>query len=334
MSTHEARVIRLPKFQVHPQADNLALVEIFGYTVVINKHQWKEGDLAAYIEPDYTVKISRPEFSFLDSGKGRERERITVKKLRGIYSQGLLVPVSEEQFKEGDNALEALEIERYEPPMEYTTKCDAEKGPEGIYPKYDVENWQKYKHLFKDGEEVIITEKIHGASSRFKFHNDRMYCGSRTQWKKEDSNSGNLWWNILKQNSWIEEFCREYPNLTLYGEVYGWVQDLRYDHKPGQISFRIFDIWDNRINQYMDYELIYETFLKTRILNMIKNWVPILFHGPYSEKTVQILTDGRSEIASCIREGCVIKPVKERYKLETGRLVLKSVSNKYLEKSR
>ena len=74
---------------------------------------------------------------------------------------------------------------------------------------YDIEPWQKYSNEFVDGEEVVITEKIHGSNSRFTFQNDRMYCGSHYQWKKEGSDvpggiKQNLYWKVLEYCPWVE----------------------------------------------------------------------------------------------------------------------------------
>jgi hypothetical protein len=44
------------------------------------------------------------------------------------------------------------------------------------------------------------------------------------------------------------------------------------------------------------------------------------------------LADGKSEIASHIKEGIVIKPVKERWEHRCGRVIFKHISEAYLVK--
>jgi hypothetical protein len=58
----------------------------------------------------------------------------------------------------------------------------------------------------------------------------------------------------------------------------------------------------------------------------------VLYRGPYSRNVVENCTNGISTLegANHIREGCVIKPVKERL-VRFSRLILKSVSIDYLE---
>ena len=59
--------------------------------------------------------------------------------------------------------------------------------------------------------------------------------------------------------------------------------------------------------------------------------VPQIYVGPYSKEVVEQYTDGTNiEGGFNVREGVVIKPVIERRDDELGRVILKSVSEKYL----
>jgi hypothetical protein len=108
MSDHSVRVVRINEILVHPNADKLSIVPIGGFQVVAGKGQYKPGDLAIYIPPDSIVP-ERPEYSFVweKDGQGNPRNlalgepipekyrRITVKRLRKEYSEGLLMPTIE-----------------------------------------------------------------------------------------------------------------------------------------------------------------------------------------------------------------------------------------------
>mgnify|MGYP001593299588 FL=1 len=321
VSPHRVEVIRIQEIEKHPNADKLGIVRIFGYTVCVRLGDFQEGDLVAYIVPDSIVPDS-PLFSFLDG-----HYRIRVKRLRGIMSQGLLIKVPE-GVKEGDDAAEILGVTRYEPPLPLMSGGEAEKPPRGIYPVYDVESWYRYKHLLVPGEEVIITEKIHGANGIFLWQDGRMYCGSRTEWKKENKN--NLWWQALRQSSWLENFCRDHSDICVYGEVFGQVQDLKYGTRDGEILFRTFDLCRN--GQWINFKEVCEIFS----VNVgASPWVPIIAKEPYDEEKIKKFMDGPSHIpgAQHIREGIVIRPVEERTDSEIGRVQLKVVSNQYLERS-
>lgn len=88
------------------------------YPVIVKLGEFKEGDLVSYIAVDTLVPVSHPYFKFLDSGKGRERERIKARKLRGTFSLGLIVPSPFENPHEGQSVTDALNLEKYLPPAE------------------------------------------------------------------------------------------------------------------------------------------------------------------------------------------------------------------------
>ncbi len=331
MSTHEIPIIRIQK-EPHPNADALSIVQVFGYTVCVRTADWQDGELAAYVPPDYTVPTDRPEFAFLKvQDKPRDRERIKVKKLRGVFSQGLLVK-SPEGMVEGQNALEALGIERYEPPVSISTSGEAGPGPSGlITPKYNVENWYRYRHLFKPGELIVATEKIHGASARYVYAPDstgtlRMFIGSHGEWKQEIGTT--IWHRALEVTPTIKSFCEANPGRVLYGEVYGQVQDLRYGSKPGEVRFAAFDI--------RTPDMLWVPPELARKMAQNVPWVDIVYAGPYSGADIEKLSNGRSLItgADHIREGIVIQPLENRFEPELdSRLKLKIVSNAYLERA-
>ncbi len=92
-------------------------------------------------------------------------------------------------------------------------------------------------------------------------------------------------------------------------------------------SLFLFDIRIN--NQYVDYS----DFIKiAQELNLPV--VPLLYQGPYSKDTLNVYTNGDTVLGNGkhIREGCVVKPIKERLggKHMSDRIILKSVSEAYL----
>lgn len=343
MSTHAVNVIRINEIQVHPNADALELVPVWGYVCAIRKGSFKVGDLAAYIEPDYEVPLGLPEFAFLQKpGKHRATHRIAVSRLRGVYSQGLLISAPEGS-QEGDNVMEHFGITRWEPPEEMLVKgAFAEKGPEVFSPKYDLENWRKYQNVLIPNEPIFLTPKIHGTNARFLWAEDRMWCGSRTQWKmrpglatpaKVNSEAepmitpANAWWTALEQNPWIETWCKANPGVILYGEVFGpgIQQGFHYGLKSGQVGFAVFDVLEK--GQWVPNA----RFSEPRFEGL--RFVPTLYHGPNDSKVIRDLAEEKESFngAGHIREGVVIKLLNERYDVAVGRVALKHVSNNYYE---
>ena len=317
-STHKVEVVQV-KLEKHPDADKLSVVKVFDYQVCVNTADWQDGALAAYIPPDSIVDTTRPEFAFLG-----EHKHIKAKKLRGIISLGLMVPAPEGS-KLGDDVAELLGVTHYEEPITFDSNGDNESGPPGgYYPEYDIDSMLRYASVFKPGEPVWVTEKIHGANSRFCYREGRMWVGSHTNWKKKSE--GNQWWAGLKQHPEIVEWCQEHQDCTLYAELYGNVQWLTYGVNGVKIA--VFDIlrgteWINPGDAVA--------------LGPQLPWVPLISDGvPFNLDWLKSMANGSSLVhgASNIREGIVVKPMIGRFDPTIGRVILKIVGSEYLLKSK
>lgn len=336
MSTFRCEVVPV-KLEPHPSADSLSLCRVWGYTVVVKTSDWVNQDRGVYIPPDSMVSLC-DRFAFLfkpeqvdkwkNSSYSREQiptSRITVKRFRGIYSQGLLMPLEKEfeYMALGEDRALAWGITHYEPLVKFGTNGDNVSGPTGlIAPKYDVESFNRYGYCIPEGTPVYVTEKVHGSSSRHVYHNGTMYCGSRSHWKAYSDKD--LWHQVLEQNEWIENWCRNHPGLVLYSEIFGQVQDLQYGAKRGQLFCRAFDVMDKgRWVNYCELEKLVAP----------EHRVPVVFLGPFDEKLVREIAEGDSHICpGQIAEGVVICPLVEMSHPEIGRTQLKIVSNRYLER--
>ena len=78
-------------------ADNIVLAFILGWQVVIRKNEFNIGDKVCYIQID-TIVPELPEYEFL-----RERKfKVKTIKLRKQISQGLIIPLPNGKWKEGE----------------------------------------------------------------------------------------------------------------------------------------------------------------------------------------------------------------------------------------
>tara|TARA_R110000851_G_scaffold6029_5_gene24559 strand:- start:2999 stop:3997 length:999 start_codon:yes stop_codon:yes gene_type:complete len=332
MSEHKVEIVPVTLTK-HPNADALSIINIQGYTVCARTEDWQGVYHAAYIEPDYEVPLDNPLFSFLQKpGKTKAFERIRVKKLRGVISQGLLVPAPK-GTKIGDNVMEQLGVRRWDPPAPKVTQGEDGSAPPGIWTaKYDVESYRRYPRVIPEGELVVIREKIHGANARFVWHSeeDKLYVGSRTRWKEGDETQGDtIWHRAVKQNPWIKSVCFANPGVVMYGEVFGQVQSLKYGALNGQIFFAAFDFLKG--NQFIG---AFE-WMDLKQQHLIVP-APLLFNGPMPSKDVlEEMADGHStwKGADNIREGIVIRAMRERTDIRAGRAQFKLVGNQYLMKS-
>ena len=110
-------------------ADKIEVARITGWRVVVQKGEFKAGDTALFFEVDSSISAHDDRFAFLkercykkflDQSRNLFDECLRIKtiKLRGIYSQGLLLPVT--QFCEvrnkalGEDCRDVLYVRRTE----------------------------------------------------------------------------------------------------------------------------------------------------------------------------------------------------------------------------
>lgn len=332
MSTHAVRIIEIEDLRPHDNAEKLEIVPIGGWQAVVGKGQFKKGDRAVYIEPDYVVPTTRPEFAFL-AKYGKEKHRLKAIRLRGVLSFGLLIPVPEDLKDKavGDDAMEALGIERYIPkrPRQFgpslgdAQSLPMEDWPRGFTPKFDLENIQNYMHVFKPGDIVFITEKIDGANARFIYSDGKFHVGSRSRWLKPESE--NIWTKVVQKYPGITTFCKRNTGVTLYGEVYGPVQSLKYG--LDEVEFRAFAAL-RADGTWIDYGDLTRLCFSNGI-----PWAPVLYVGPFDFKVVKSLAEEDSVIGppGHMKEGVVITASPERMHERHGRMSLKYISNRFWE---
>lgn len=321
MTEFRIEVVRVGPITKHPQADTLGLTRVYAYPTTVKLGDLQEGDKAVYLPIDSVVPTDRPQFKFLEG-----HPRIKARKFRGIFSMGLLVK-ADPAWEIGQNVQEDLGIIKWEPP-EFVIGGDNEHCP-FEFPHYtDIEGYRRWPDLLQDGEEVVITEKIHGCNARYGFHQDRLWAGSRTSMKRPDSSTmyQNLFWKAADQNK-IEEKLRTIPGIGVYGEVFGSNQDIHYDMPGGHHGFRVFDMVNLETGAFMDWDEVVKISAKVGL-----TMVPVLHRGPWSKELLK-LANGNSTFAKNIREGCVIHPVKERVAEYCGaiqRVILKMISEAYM----
>ncbi len=378
MSEFHVQIVRLGPMRSHPNADTLNITSIFDYQIITKKDGFKEGDLVVYIPVDSVVPDTE-DWYFLcplnSEGKPRyplgevpEKYRvIEAKKLRGIFSQGVLAPLPAARrptfdvidnyddapdgaihnelgigryqrcndvwlplpLREGDDVRLMMNIVKYEPLLPAMTGGECEAAPKGwqFVTYTDIEGIRRYPDVLQEGEEVIITEKIHGCNYRAVHDGERVWVGSHTQIKKE--NSENIWWQptaLLNELRLAIEDDR-YPFHIFFGELYGQVQDLKYGVKSG-VQFRCFDVFDAKKMCYLDHD---DAITITGELGI--PWVPVLYRG-FWKPELSNLCEGKSMLADNIREGFVVKPVKERYDDRIGRVILKRHGESFLLRKR
>jgi hypothetical protein len=188
MSTFLCPVVEIGKTAKHPNADQLGVTHVFGNCVVFRLGDFKEGDNAVFL-PEESLLPEVPRWEFLwanrvKEGKPiRETDRvIKAKKLRGIFSCGMVIPIpaldvggdggSVVVAEVGQDLAAALGITKYEQPEKAGTGGDNEPSPSWMRRYTDIENARGPLYREKEnspsrfdvleGKNVVMTEKLHG----------------------------------------------------------------------------------------------------------------------------------------------------------------------------
>lgn len=328
MSTHAVKIIEIGEIKPHENAERLEIVPIGGWQAVVKKGDFKRGDRAVYIEPDYVVPTARPEFSFL-AKDGKDAHRLKAVRLRGALSFGLLIHLPSDLSSRavGDNVMDDLGIVRWVPPVRPFRggsddhELPQDQAPKVFAPKFDLENIINFMDIVTDGEPVVVTEKIDGGNAKFTCVDGTFFMGSRNRWLRPDRDHFQS--RSCKAHPEIEAWCRANPGLVLYGEVYGPVQALRYGLREPRFAAFAALMHDG---SWMD-----QADLRVSLHVHGTPIAPLLYEGPFDLSIIRDLAEQDSRIGpkGHMMEGVVIVPAKERRHEEIGRVALKYISNRY-----
>lgn len=317
------KVIKIDNMTKHPEADNLSLIDVDGYNVIVRTADFNLNDLAIHISQDAIVPLDNPKFSFL------KKPRIGAMRLRGIFSTGLLVKADSDMF-EGQDVQELLGITKYEEP-EYNSSGNNKsifttKAPKGPQPSwapsdYDLDGLRKYKRMLTEGEEVVILEKLDGQNFRACMMKDQLWVGSHHRWILPGNND--VWWqNAIKYD--LENKLKQYEGKLIFGECIGQNRKMHYGLYKDEIDMLVFDVYDVVERRFMDYDVVLALCSELGL-----RAVPELYRGPWNTDLIA-LAEGPSMLTDKhIREGFVVKPTIE--KMQHGhRVILKYPSETYL----
>ena len=371
MSDWQPQIVVIEKVEHHPDADALDVATVLGdYPVIVKRDEYKVGDRAGYIPIDSIVPDDNY-FHFLcpkvyekyedEQGVMQQRQLgpkfpvgsvpekyriIKAKKIRGTYSQGMLVGIwvfsaTKERHCErcwnlphmrgcvcgcevcyppaGTSIVDMVGLKKWDEPEEEnlpglkkTRGTNAEKAPQGwAIPHYDIDGIRKYVACLQEGEEIVLTEKIHGSNAGFSHDGTRLWVKSRNFYKKQDEDD--MWWDIALRYDLATKLA-QHPGLVFFGEVYGQVKGFRYDTviAEGRLMTRIrfFDIFDTKPMRYLDYDA------RVQVLNDLGlDTVPELYRGVWKGKEEMYpFAEGLTTLGGKhIREGWVLNTLKERY---------------------
>lgn len=316
------------KKSIHLNADRLEIVHIAGFKCIVGAGLYSSGTEVLFFEPETAFTIEQAQKLEIDRYlaertdiRGNRVLVIREVKLRGIMSEGLILPVS--SLKDIDEN----SVFKYQPPASKLKSENAEKELLEFSPYGSLENLRKCPNAIPNGAWVSITEKIHGTNSRVGFTTEPssgkmiLHAGSRTvNRKKPVEGETSLYWSpfdLYPQIQALFEDLREYgaKSATLYGEIYGGkIQSYSYSLAPGGIDYRAFTL------KIEGHKATPQVFKLWTGIHKVPT-APEIFKGlqPYSYELIQSIADGPSLLTSSEfkdhgREGVVVQYGPDIYK--------------------
>ena len=155
-------------------ADNIELAIVGGWNAITKKGEYKAGDLIVVATTDAVIpQILSDDMEV--TGYLRKGQRVRTVKLRGVYSECLLIPLKHipfmENYYDGKDMMSAMDITKYEPPVKQVQLASGKKiryqDNPNFHVYYKFPNLKNVAGMFTEEDTVEITRKIHGTNARY-----------------------------------------------------------------------------------------------------------------------------------------------------------------------
>ncbi len=383
---HKTLIVKVTEILPIKDADKIEIVK-FGlpYQCVSQKGTFKVGDLAVYVQPDSVVPTTEP-FRFIwepyltdtvHHPDGRveyivpeKRRRITVKKMRGEWSEGLLLPISDfdegngwhlgtlHQLDVGEDVSEYLGITHYQP-AETDEGQNGEKPVRKVKRPKTVKGWFFFLlhklHIRRREKFMLATESVDGSYPKYDV--DALKSISRNPFEEgervivtEKIHGSSARYVFLdgkmyvgSRNLWLAPESGGYARAALkanpkieewcrLNEGYALYGEVTPTQKGYQYGSKEHQFFLFDIRHPDGYWVDKGNDLQYHASFYVRQ-VPYLYIGQYGN-FVHSLVDGKSTVpeAENIREGIVINTLKEREIRRGQRAQFKVVSNAFLKK--
>jgi len=326
-------------------AIELAKVTNYNWQFVVQKGKIVAGDIVAYFPLDAVIPpLVIEKLGMTGKFSGKNSDRVKTRKFRGQFSQGFVSKLSQIadflpsiDIPVGTDITSHLGVTKYEPPIIPDKAGNLLPLPDIAHGKYDIEGCNNFPVVveYLMDRKVAIFEKLEGCnfSTGFCAVNNKIYVSQRNYTIQEIEGHEHCFWKVAREQKIIDAVNtlhrRFGGNVLLRGEAVGpGLQGNIY--KLPKIEVRFFDIMidDKYVDVVQFLELTAELGLPIcPILAKdvtLREWL--------NNRTVDEASTGESVLYKTLREGIVIKPMREESNEHLGRLIIKHRSAKYLEK--
>ena len=168
-------VATIKEVRAIPNADNIELVIAGGWNAITKKGEFKEGDLTVIATTDAVIPEAFSEKMGVTSYL-RKGGRVRTVKLRGVYSECLIIPTKYipgygDRYQDGDDMMEKFGIVKYEPPVKQIQLASGRKikwrDNQNFHIYYKFPNLKNVDGMFTEEDLVEITRKVHGTNARY-----------------------------------------------------------------------------------------------------------------------------------------------------------------------
>lgn len=232
MTRKLASIQRIYKIEPIKGADKIELAYVLGWQCVVNKGQFKKGDLGIYFEIDSFLPM-KPEFEFLRKSCYKntpimgEGYRLRTQKFKGQISQGLLLPIEacithSVIFDVGSDVTELLGVKKWEIEERATTGGTIKGELPRSIPHTDETRIQVEPELLNDfaGLEYYISTKLDGSSHSISIDADGFHVTGHNYEYKDGS-----FYTLITEHKYKEKLEAFVANdktikeITLQGEL-------------------------------------------------------------------------------------------------------------------
>ena len=172
-------VAKIDEIKTIEGADNIEQGIIGGWNCIIKKGEYKAGDLVVVATTDAVIPQELSDEMNVTNYL-RKGGRVRTVKLRGVYSECLIIPIKflsgkvtmgDWDLGEGSDCMKLLGIYKYEPPAKQIQLASGKKIKYRDNPNFHVyykfPNLKNVKGMFTEEDEVQITRKLHGTNARY-----------------------------------------------------------------------------------------------------------------------------------------------------------------------
>ena len=167
-------VARINEIKSIEGADKIELAVIGGWNCIVQKGHYVENDLTVVATTDAVIPQELSDAMNVTSYL-RKGQRVRTVKLRGVYSECLLIPLKHiplmENYYDGKDMMFTMNIYKYEPPVRQVQLSSGRKikykDNENFKVYYKFPNLKNVPELFTEKDKVEITRKIHGTNARY-----------------------------------------------------------------------------------------------------------------------------------------------------------------------